>query len=269
MRVSLAWLREFVDLPDSVEELRATMDDLGLMVEGIEEVGVGLEDVVVARVEEIRAIKGADRIRLAVVEAGDGPVEIVCGASNFVVGNHVPFAPVGAVLPGGLAIEERTMRGVTSHGMLCSRRELRLGDDHEGLMVLDGLIEPRVGVGLVDALGIEPDVVFDISVVGNRPDAWSIEGIARDLAARFQRTLREPALATPNEATPSDAFAHALIDAPDLCGRLTVSVLRHVTVAPSPPWVVRRLESAGMRPISNVVDASNLVMLELGQPSHP
>jgi len=269
VRVSLAWLREFVDLPESIEELRATMDDLGLVVEGVEEVGVGLEDVVVARVEEIRAIKGADRIRLAVVEAGEGPVEIVCGASNFVVGNHVPLAPVGAVLPGGFAIEERTLRGVTSHGMLCSRRELRLGEDHEGLMVLDGLIEPRLGEGLTEALGIEPDVVFDISVEGNRPDAWSIEGVARDLAARFQRSLREPALATPNVTTSSDSFAHAAIDAPDLCGRLTVSVLRRVRVAPSPPWVIRRLEKAGMRPISNVVDASNLVMLELGQPTHP
>ncbi len=269
MRVSLAWLREFVDLPETPDELRPVLDDLGLVVEGIETVGEGLEDVVVARVDEIHAIKGADRIRLAVVDAGGGPLEIVCGAMNFVVGNYVPLAPVGAVLPGGFAIAERTMRGVTSRGMLCSSRELRLSDDHQGLMILDDLIEPKVGERLVDALELTPDVVFDISVEGNRPDAWSIEGVARDLATRLRRPLREPALATPNEMTPSATVAAAGIDDPDVCGRLTVSVLRQLSVVPSPAWVQQRLRSAGMRPISNIVDASNFVMLELGQPTHP
>ncbi|MGA7834357.1 MAG: hypothetical protein WCA31_04040, partial [Acidimicrobiales bacterium] len=123
MRVSLAWLREFLDLPETPEELRPVLDDLGLVVEGVETVGEDLEDVVVARVDEIRAIKGADRIRLAIVDAGEGPLEIVCGAMNFSVGNYVPLAPVGAVLPGGFEIAQRTMRGVVSHGMLCSPRE--------------------------------------------------------------------------------------------------------------------------------------------------
>jgi len=269
VRVSLTWLREFVDLPEPLDELRAILDDLGLVVEGMEVVGEGLSDVVVARVDEIRAIEGADRIRLVVVDAGHGPLEIVCGAMNFVVGNFVPLAPVGAVLPGGFAIAERTLRGVTSHGMLCSSLELGLDDDHQGLMVLDELIVPRVGEGILDALKITPDVIFDLSVEINRPDAWSIEGVARDLATRLRRPLREPALATTNTATPSDTFAAAGIDDPDLCGRLSVSVLRNVTVAPSPSWVAQRLQNAGMRPISNVVDASNFVMLELGQPTHP
>ena len=269
MKVSLNWLREFVDLSESVEELSEILSDLGLVVEGVEHVGEGLEDVVVARVDEIRAIKGADRIRLVTVDAGDGPLEIVCGAMNVSVGDHVPLAPVGAVLPGGFAITERTMRGVTSRGMLCSSRELRLSDDHQGLMILDDLAEPRVGEKLLDALAITPDVIFDISVEGNRPDAWSIEGVARDLAARLGRAMHEPVLATPNSDETSDSFAHAGIVDPDLCGRLTVSVVRHVHVRPSPPWVAQRLRSAGMRPISNVVDASNYVMLELGQPTHP
>lgn len=269
MRVSLGWLREFLDLPESPEELRETLDDLGIVVEGVEHVGEGLEDVVVVRVDEIRAIEGADRVRLVVVDTGAGPLEIVCGATNFAVGDHVPLAPVGAILPGGFAIAERSMRGVTSHGMLCSARELGLSEDHEGLMLLDGLITPRVGERLVEALGLVPDVVFDVSVEGNRPDAWCVEGVARDLATRFARTLRAPALASPNSSTPTASLAGAGIDAPDLCGRLTVSLLRGVRVGPSPAWVVRRLESAGMRAISNVVDASNLVMLELGQPTHP
>ncbi|HVB52491.1 MAG TPA: phenylalanine--tRNA ligase subunit beta [Acidimicrobiales bacterium] len=269
MKISLNWLREFVDLHESTEELRSTLDDLGLVVEGIHFMGVGLEDVVVARVEEIRAIEGADRVRLVVVDAGNGPLEIVCGATNFAVGNYVPMAPVGAVLPGGFTIAERRMRGVTSNGMLCSSSELELSDDHEGLMLLDELIEPHVGEALLSALKIEPDVIFDISVEGNRPDAWSVEGVARDLATRLRRPLRSPAIATTNSTTASDSYASAGIDDPDLCGRLTVSVLRNVKVLPSPSWVAHRLQGAGMRPISNVVDASNLVMLELGQPTHP
>lgn len=269
MKISLTWLREFVNLPETPEELRTILDDLGLVVEGIELVGEGLDDVVIARVNEIRAIEGADRIRLVIADAGQGPMEIVCGASNFTVGDRVPLAPVGAVLPGGFVIGQRKMRGVTSNGMLCSARELALSDDHEGLMILNELTAAPVGTAVREALAIERDVVFDISVEGNRPDAWSVEGVARDLAARLRRPLRAPKLAEPNTEVASATVAAAGIDDPQLCGRLTVSVLRNVTVGPSPTWVVRRLESAGMRAISNVVDASNLVMLELGQPTHP
>lgn len=269
MKIPLSWLRDFVELDETVDELRTILDDLGLVVEGIEYVGEGLEDVVVARVDEIRAIDGADRVRLVVVDAGQGPLEIVCGATNFEIGNFVPLAPVGAVLPGGFAIGERKMRGVTSHGMLCSSRELGLDDDHQGLMILDEITAAKVGEGLLDALSLKPDVVFDISVEGNRPDAWSVQGVARDLATRLGRSLRTPPVATVTSAVDSATFAAAQIDAPDLCGRLTISVLRNLKVGPSPAWVAQRLQSAGMRPISNVVDASNFVMLELGQPTHP
>ena len=269
MRIPLSWLAEFVDLPEDLAVLVATMDDLGLVVEGVERIGEGLEEVVVARVESITAIEGADRIRLISVEAGNGPLDIVCGAMNFGVGDHVPLAPIGAVLPGNFVIAERKMKGVTSNGMLCSARELRLSEDHEGLMLLDGLVNPVVGQKLVHALGIVPDVVLDISIEGNRPDAWSIVGIARDLAARFNQPLRQPSVATPDEGELTSSRANASIAAPDLCGRLTVSVLTDVVVGPSPLHLARRLTMAGMRPISNVVDASNLVMLELGQPTHP
>ncbi len=268
MRVALSWLREFVDLPESADELREILDDLGLVVEAIERVGEPLEEVVVARVDEIRSIPGADRIRLVVVDAGNGPLEIVCGATNFDVGDHVPLAQVGAVLPGDVVIARRQMRGVTSNGMLCSSRELGLSDEHEGLMLLQG-VENRLGEPLHEVLGIASDVIFDISIEGNRPDAWSVVGVARDLATRLNRTLRPARLATIQSSLPTATVAAAGIDDPHLCGRLTVSVVRGVSVGPSPAWVAQRLESAGLRPISNVVDASNLVMLELGQPTHP
>lgn len=269
MKIALSWIAEFVDITETAEELRVILDDLGLVVEGTEFVGEGLDKVVVARIDEIRAIDGADRVRLVVVDAANGPLEIVCGANNISVGDHVPLAPIGAVLPGGFEIAKRSMRGVTSNGMLCSATELGLGDDHRGLMLLDNLIDPVVGMGILEALAIIPDVVFDITVEGNRPDAWSVEGVARDLATRLERELRTPSLAAPDSPETSASFAGAAIDAPDLCGRLTVSVLRQVEVGESPEWVKRRVLSAGMRPISNVVDASNLVMLELGQPTHP
>ncbi len=269
MKIPLSWLAEFVDLPADLDALIASMDDLGLVVEGVERIGEGLEDVIVARVNTITPIEGADRIRLISVDAGNGPLDIVCGAMNFAVGNHVPLAPVGAVLPGNFVIAERRMKGVISNGMLCSARELRLSEDHEGLMLLDALITPVIGEKLTSALGIVPDVVLDVSIEGNRPDAWSIVGIARDLAARFGQVLRLPAAALPDDGAPTSSLATATIAAPDLCGRLTLSVLTDVVVGPSPQHLAQRLTMAGMRPISNVVDASNLVMLELGQPTHP
>jgi len=269
MKIPLSWLREFVSIPESVDELRAVMDDLGLVVEGIEHVGEGLEDVIVARIDNIAPIEGADRVRLVTVDAGAGPLDIVCGATNFSLGQHVPLAPVGAVLPGGFEIATRKMRGVTSNGMLCSARELGLSDDHVGLMILDEIITPQVGVKLLEALSIQPDVVFDISIEGNRPDAWSMLGVARDLATRLGRPLQRPVTAQPNSSVATDSVAAASIEAPDLCGRLTLSYLRNVVVGPSPTWVAQRVQAAGMRSISNVVDASNLVMLELGQPNHP
>ena len=269
MKVPLSWLREFVDLPEDLAQLRNELDDLGLVVEGVEQIGEGLSDVVVARIHEIHAIEGADRIRRVVATSGDGPIEIVCGAMNFEVGNYVALAPVGAVLPGGFEIAQRKMRGVVSNGMLCSPSELGLSSDHAGLMILDEYAGVHEGQALTDLMGIESDVVFDISPEGNRPDAWSIEGVARDIAARTNQSVRAVAVATTNSEEATSSFATAAISSPELCGALTVGVLREVLVTHSPRWVQRRLELAGMRAVNNVVDASNYVMLELGQPTHP
>jgi len=281
MRTPLSWLRDFAPFPpagrqgtgSSASALAETLDDLGLVVEGIERVGEGLEDVVVARVDAICSIPGADRIRLVTVDAGGGggdTLEIVCGAWNFEVGDLVPLAPVGAVLPGGFEIGRRKLKGVTSNGMLCSGRELRLSDDHEGILVLNDVEGARPGLPLTETLGIEPDVVFDIAVEGNRPDAWSMAGVARDLAARLGLpfSLPDPAAAPPL-GVPVGKLATLVVEDRDLCPRMTVRVLDGVEVGPSPRWLARRLLLAGQRPINNVVDVSNYVMLELGQPTHP
>ncbi len=269
--------------------MAATLDDLGLVVEETELVNEGLGDVIIARVDRIAPIDGADRIRKVVVDDGSGPVEVVCGAWNFEVGDLVPLAPVGALLPGGFEIGRRKMKGVVSNGMLCSGRELRLSDDHEGIMRLNGVEGASEGRTLSDALGLEPDVVFDIAVEANRPDAWCIAGVARDLAARLGLPFAIPvtsalppvvaagdvgrwegsARGSQEADLPVDAPATVQVDDPDLCPRFTCRVITGVRPAPSPRWLSRRLSLAGMRPINNVVDASNYVMLELGQPTHP
>ncbi|HEV3329197.1 MAG TPA: phenylalanine--tRNA ligase subunit beta [Acidimicrobiales bacterium] len=269
MRVPVSWLRDFVEVPADLDELTATLDDLGLVVEGREVIGQGLDEVVVVKVERIDPIDGADRIRLATVSDGSQSIEVVCGAWNYDVGSLVPFAPVGAMLPDGTAIARRRLRGVTSNGMLCSGRELGLGEDHEGLLVLDGATGAEPGRPILGALGLEPDTVLDVAVEGNRPDAWCVEGIARDLAARAGAPFHavEPAPPDPM-ATRADELVSVRIGAPELCGRFTATVLEGIRVGPSPAWIARRLERCGMRPVNNVVDASNYVMLELGQPTH-
>ena len=283
MRVPLSWLRDFAPVAGDAASIAASLDDLGLVVEGIEHVGEGLGDIVVARIDEVGAIPGADRIRRVVVDDGTGPVEVVCGATNFAVGDLVALAPVGAVLPGGFAIGKRKMKGVTSNGMLCSGRELRLSEDHDGILILNDTAGAVPGALLTEVLGIEPDVVFDVAVEANRPDAWCMAGVARDLAARLGEDFVVPSTAdlvdrvapgsgatvAPAAGPAVDTLTSVRVDDLELCPRFTARVLTGVQVGDSPDWLARRLVAAGMRPINNVVDASNYVMLELGQPTHP
>lgn len=283
MRAPLSWLQSLTPLAvapsdsPAVAELASELDALGLVVEGVEKVGEGLGEVIVARVLEIGPIAGADRIRRVVVDPGsDDPVEVVCGAWNFQVGDIVPLAPVGAVLPGGFRMERRKMKGVVSNGMICSARELRLGDDHEGILVLgsvapDGSLPAGIELGstLAEHLGIGADVVFDLAVEPNRPDCLCMLGVARDLSARFKLPLHTPDPQLNESETPAASLASVSVAAPDLCFRFTGRVLTNLVSVPSPLLVQRRLTLAGMRPINAVVDASNYVMLELGQPTHP
>jgi phenylalanyl-tRNA synthetase beta chain len=268
MKVLLSWLNEFAPLGDDADALGDVMSDLGMAVEEQLVVGEGLDGVVVAKILQIDAIEGADKIRAVLVDAGDGEATpVVCGAPNIAVGDVVPFATVGAVLPGDFAIHARKMRGVESRGMLCSAKELGFGADHSGIWLLDA--STPLGVALPEALGIARDVVFDLEINPNRPDAMSVAGVARDVAARLgvPFTLPRPAPAPTGAPTHEDARVEVLD--PDLCGRFHASVLRDVTVGTSPQWMANRLTQLGMRPINALVDISNYVMLELGQPNHP
>ncbi|MDP9070603.1 MAG: phenylalanine--tRNA ligase subunit beta [Actinomycetota bacterium] len=268
MLVPLSWLRDFAPFGADAVALAETFDDLGMVVEGIERVGEGLDGVIVARVLEVRPHPGADRVRLADVDTGDGEArQVVCGAPNVAAGQLVPLATVGSVLPGDFEVGRRRVRGEWSEGMICSARELALGEDAEGIMVLpEGL---DVGAPFADALGIGTDVVYDLAIEGNRPDAMSVAGVARDAAARLRLPFAVRHHPVEEGAPPAADLAAVAVECPDLCPRFTARVLSAVEVRPSPAWIVRRLTLAGMRAISNVVDASNYVMLELGQPTHP
>lgn len=284
MRVPLSWLSEFIPLDvdptdhEDVAALGRTLSSLGLVVEGIEYVGDGLENVILARVVDIRAIPGADRIRQVFVDTGDkASLEIVCGAWNFAIGDVVPLASVGAVLPGGKEITKRALRGVTSNGMLCSASELRISADAEGLFIVfssggpDAPLPADVVLGgsLREHLGIVPDVVFDCAIEPNRPDCLSILGIARDVAARLKLDCVDPAPIVIERDPPASELASVEIEEDAPCRGVVARVLTNVTPVSSPPAIARRLLLAGMRPINAIVDASNYVMLELGQPTHP
>jgi phenylalanyl-tRNA synthetase beta chain len=267
MRIPLSWLRDFAPIEVPTDELTSVLNELGLIVDGVERIGEGLGDVVVARVTDIRAIPGADRIRHVTVDAGGDPVEVVCGAWNFEVGDVVPLAPVGTVLPNGMEIARRKMRGAVSNGMLCSPAELHLAEDAGGLMLLPGDLDP--GTPLPDALGLEADVVYELDITPNRPDAMSVAGVARDVAAALRVPFSVPDLPLDEQGPEAGTLATVQVDDYDLCPLFVARAMTDVKVGESPKWMARRLTLAGMRPINSVVDASNYVMLELGQPNHP
>ena len=272
MKVLLSWLREFAPIEGEPAELADHLSDLGMAVEEMR-VLPPLEGVAVARVAGLRPHPEADRIQLVDVElpgvTGEGTggaLQVCCGAFNMTEGDLVPLATVGTTMPGGLEIGERRLRGQLSQGMCCSAAELGLGDDAEGIMILPGDLE--LGAPLMDQLGLAGDVLYDLEVNPNRPDAMSVAGVARDLAARLgvPFRIREPAVSETGEDISTVASVE-IIDA-DLCGRFGVRVIRDVSIGQSPLWMQLRLVLCGMRPINAVVDVSNYLMLELGTPNH-
>ena len=272
MKVLLSWLREFAPVEGDPVEIGDQLSGLGLAVDEMTIIGGGLDGVVVARVLDLRPHPDADRIQLVDVDAGDGEaLQICCGAFNMSVGDLVPLATLGTTMANGMEIARRKMRGEWSNGMLCAAEEIGLGDDQDGIMVLEGSSAddgPTPGTPLAEALELVPDVLYDLEVNPNRPDAMSIAGVARDLAARQGVAF---ALPVPDATeTGEDAVGRIGVEVldPDLCGRFVARVVDGIRVGPSPRWLANRLTALGMRPINNVVDASNYVMLELGQPNH-
>lgn len=262
MRVPLSWLHEFVDPGLEPEELADVLTNGGLEVEAILRPTAGTRGVVVAEVRSVEPVEGSEKLQL--VEAFDGQTtqEVVCGAANYVVGDRVAWAQPGAVLPDGLEIGRKQLFGVTSHGMLASMRELALGDDHAGIWVLEA--DAPVGAALDEWLDLD-DVVLDVNVNPDRGYANAILGVARDVAALTGSPVRTP---PEPPAVEGDPGVPVTIDDPQRCPRFEAFSLSEVTVRPSPAWLQRRLAAAGMRPRSNVVDATNYTMLELGNPIH-
>ncbi len=266
MKILLSWLRDYVDPGDDVDAVADTLAMLGLAVDDIVRTG-GVDGIVTARVVRTEAPRDAAKVQRVWVDAGSGrDLHVWCGAFNFAPGDVVPLAPVGTTMPDGRTIGRRAILGVDSEGMLCSARELGLGDDHSGILILPD--DAPVGVPYSEALGMRPDVILDLDVTRNRPDCWSYVGVARDLAARRAVEFTPP---VPAPLTPEGEQRVASVEIVDgdRCGRFTATVVSGVRVGPSAAWMAERLTAAGMRPINNVVDVSNYVMLEVGQPNHP
>jgi phenylalanyl-tRNA synthetase beta chain len=265
MKISINWLNEYLPLAQSIDEIVEALIFSGVEVEGIERRGADLDQVVVAQIDSFAQHPNADRLNVFQVNDGSGIArQIVCGAKNFKAGDKVPLALPGATLPGGFKIKVSKLRGVESEGMLCSAKELKLADDSAGLLILD----PSAGVGEPLSELFPPDTILDMEATPNRPDLLSYFGVARELAALLNLsgpTRNEPK--TNSEPSLQDATRVAIF-APDACPFYTARIIRGVKVGPSPAWLVGHLEASGLRSINNVVDVTNFILLDLGQPLH-
>jgi phenylalanyl-tRNA synthetase beta chain len=271
---SLSWIGELIGRPLEPEDTARRLTLLGAAVDAIEPVHQGLGDVVIGLVEHVDRHPDADRLSVCLVNAGGAqPVEVVCGAPNVRAGTKYPFAPVGAVLPGGITLDRRKIRGVFSNGMLCSARELGLGSEHQGILELNTDAAP--GTPFVQAVPVA-DTRLLVDVTPNRPDLLSQRGIARELAAALGLTVRLPTRTGASAAlAPRRAGRRGTVGGVDVeiedaigCPRYIAAVLRGVRIGPSPEWLRARLLAIGARPINNVVDATNYVLHEINQPLH-
>lgn len=264
MKLSRRWLRRYIDLPASSRDLDTILTNVGLELEGVEDDAARINGVIVGHVRSCRKHPNADKLSVCEVFDGTDMHTVVCGAPNVAEGQLIAFAPVGVHLPVvDLTIGRRTLRGVESAGMICSAAELGLSNDHSGIMVLDGT--PAPGTPLAVALGLD-DATYEIGITPNRGDALSHIGVGRDLAAGTSVELRMPeAPMLPDVAIPDFRVQN---DAADLCPRYSCAGIRGVRIGPSPEWMQQDLEHAGIRPINILVDVTNYVMLEIGQPMH-
>ena len=271
MKIPYGWVREFVDLKLSAQDAADRLVNVGVEVASVTPLApAGLRGVVVGEIEAVERELGESRghrlLLCRVRGRGAQRFSVVCGAPNTRSGVRAAFAPPGASLPGVGVVAAKKIHGVESQGILCSERELGLGDEHEaGLLLLNG--DAAVGADLVKQLGLD-DHVLEIEITPNRPDCLSVLGVARELAALTGARLRPPAVAPREGRQRAADLARVKVEAPDLCPRYTVRVIDGLRVGPSPAWMQSRLRAAGLRPISNVVDVTNYVLCELGHPLH-
>jgi phenylalanyl-tRNA synthetase beta chain len=268
MRVSLRWLREYVDITMPPHDLAQKLTLAGLEVKGMQVVGGSWEFITVGEITAVNSHPNADRLRLVTVNLGTEETTVVCGAPNLRCGDRVAFASVGAQLRDGrsgklLRLEPAKIRGVVSSGMICSEKELGISESHEGIMVLPA--DAPIGTPLADYLG---DVIFDLDVTPNRADCLSVVGVAREVAALTGQGLHLPPADYAESAEPASRQVSVSIADPELCPRYSASLITGVKVTDSPAWLQQRLLAYGMRPINNVVDVTNYVMVEYGQPLH-
>ncbi len=265
MKLPLAWLYDYVAVEEPPDRLAERLTFAGMEVEALETYGRGLEDVCAAEIRAITAHPNADRLKVCRVFDGNAEYTVVCGADNFKVGDKAAFAGHGSRLPNGVRVRTARLRGVASEGMLCAEDELGLSDDHSGILILPP--PTQAGLALVDLIGA-PDTVLTIEVTPNRGDCLSIIGMAREVAAIYNIPLQWPnPQPKPGSFEASERVNVEVVD-PQACPRYTARVVDQCRVGPSPPWMQRRLTLCGIRPINNIVDITNYVMLECGQPLH-
>ena len=265
MLVSLKWLEDYIDLELSAEELADRLTMAGLEVDEIQTLAPKFSGVVVAKILSVRPHPNADKLSLCDVTDGVETYPIVCGAKNIHAGDVVPLAKAGAVIPGGYTIKSTTLRGEKSEGMLCSEAELEIGDDASGILQMPA--DMALGRPLQEALDLG-DTVLDIGITPNRSDCLSMIGIAREAAALTGKKMKMPDVKVRESAQDVSLLSSVTIEDADLCPRYTARLIQNVTIGGTPVWMKTRLEAAGLRAINNVVDVTNFVMLEMGQPLH-
>jgi phenylalanyl-tRNA synthetase beta chain len=265
MKVTLNWLKNYVDCDLSAEELSHRLTMAGLEVDAMDLLGEGLDSVIVARLADVQPHPDADRLTLCKVETGSDTQQVVCGATNHRTGDLVALAQVGTVLPGDFKIKKSKIRNQESCGMLCSVSELGLGEGAGGILILPpGLL---LGQPVFKALGLK-DVLYEIGLTPNRSDCLSVVGVAREVSAMVGAPLRLPQPVIVESGEPASTQSSVVIEDAELCPRYAARLISDVKIGPSPEWLKLRLEAVGMRSINNVVDITNFVMMELGQPLH-
>jgi phenylalanyl-tRNA synthetase beta chain len=265
MKVTYNWLKEFVDFDLSDEQLSEMLTMLGLEVDGMEKQGAGMDDIVVAVVEDKQQHPNADKLSLCKVNNGKEILDVVCGAQNFKSGDFVALAQIGSVLPGDFKIKRSKIRGEESCGMLCSEKELGLADSSEGIMVLPS--GAPLGMPVFDFLKLK-DTLYEIGLTPNRADCLSVVGVAREIAAKLGLAIRLSDSVPVEIDIPADTVINVRVEDSTLCPRYAARYISGCKVAPSPSWLVKRLADVGVRSINNIVDITNLIMMELGQPLH-